>query len=786
MDKNVDNGINHFASTLAAPLLWRPDGCYLPPCLEALVHEGASYGEDDLRACLRCMALYYKGCGATPDDRIDQVLQGISDRSAYHLSPDEIAAINDQIMVGWREHTACDELLKSPTLAACCVKDDCKIHQDRSQTATGATGYSPVVSLGDKISLKSLALWHVERLLLEDPGNQMVVDASSREVYFWLNDGGHGAMLGLESQAFIDDIARRVLTDDRSAGNLMLSRNAYKELIPSIRAVGKMITQSRGLPYETEMGPRVREVEGAIWYDLGRKDWMGMKITPGKVTMAPLPIGFVRRGSLVAQVEPDPRSEPDDIFLLADFMNLPGESTMFALAWCVSAMISSFHSVPIPKTILWLSGPHGSAKTTMAEFILSLIDPDGDPLKNPPSDAKDLAAILKSYYTTILDNVSEVKKWLSDALCQVATGGSLTKRALYTDFETTTARFNSRIMITSLGIPRMESDLQERTLFLYPDPVDGVGRKSRVQVKRDFDRLKPLIFGGLLTTTAKVLEMLPEIYEESISWKEKPRMLDFAVIGEACIRVWGLPAGCFLDAYNLSLDSGSSDLVSDVPVASQLKIFMANRGGESWTGLVKTLLEELTDQAKGWKEYGDLPAWWPKSPTGLGRLLTKYSADLLREGYRIKDKHHTRNGETITISYEPVSHEPHANLTEENDISKLICETVRFVRFKKEKSNRNSITRVTEVSPNEPHEPHRGSKPVSGECEVRVRDSIAANLTEIESHTREREELFKTPVKCSGCGETTRYYKDIGLGVCYCPACLEEYLQEIEEGVDDD
>jgi hypothetical protein len=38
----------------------QPFSAYLPPCLERLYEEGASFGKDDTKSCLRNVALYYR------------------------------------------------------------------------------------------------------------------------------------------------------------------------------------------------------------------------------------------------------------------------------------------------------------------------------------------------------------------------------------------------------------------------------------------------------------------------------------------------------------------------------------------------------------------------------------------------------------------------------------------------------------------------------------------------------------------------------------------------------
>lgn len=707
---------------------WHADGCYLPPCIESTLLEGTPWG--DTRECAKYIVLWYKSCGAGGKDDfyndlkiIENVIQDFSERSKEKLSEADIKAVVFDNLSSWRKSITCEEIKKVYCLNACCVSKDCKVEQERLGPATGAVGYTPLIELGEKITLRSLALWHVEQMLLAHQDNQIVFDAGDGNVpYFWLQCGAHKKLLGVQSSEMVDELARRILEDDRNHGGLALSTTTIKELIPSIRAMGRKISDARGKETSIQMAPRIREIDGAIWYDLGWKDWMGLKIQPGEISMEPLPVGFIRRSSMIAQVEPNYAANPDDIFIMREFLNLPDEGFLFALVWAVSAFISSIRGVSVPKTILWFSGPHGSAKTTMAEFLLGLIDPDQDPLKNPPEDVKDLASLLRSYHATIFDNATKIDKWLSDALCQVSTGGALTKRALYTDFDLATARFNSRIIITSLGTPKMETDLLERTIFIYPDPVDSESRKSKVFVDIQYKNFKPIIFGGLVRTVAAVLDALPGVYEESINWTNKPRMLDFAVIGETCLRVWGFPPGCFLNIYNLSLDSESSDVVSEVPIVNALRAFMANhatREASEWVGLVSKLLDELTLQERDFKEYGELPEWWPKTSKGFGRMLSKYSADLLREGYQIKGRRHTKKGEVITIIKGEInSSSSHHLLTDEIDISEYIGEKMRSVRSKIEETNRNIVKKENLSHQTSPHLLTNGGKSLSGDGEV--------------------------------------------------------------------
>ena len=62
-----------------------------------------------------------------------------------------------------------------------------------------------------------------------------------------------------------------------------------------------------------------------------------------------------------------------------------------------------------------------------------------------------------------------------------------------------------------------------------------------------FEAAQPALLGALLDLFVKVLAALPSV---AIAPEHRPRMADFAALGEAVFRVHGKPAGAFLARYN--------------------------------------------------------------------------------------------------------------------------------------------------------------------------------------------------------------------------------------------
>ena len=128
----------------------QPFTAYLPPCLERLYEDGAVFGKDDTKSCLRCIALYYHTLAKKAEMEEDfynliPMLQFINGRSHNKLTDDEIEALNEDVRNSSRSRITCREFKKAPTLKECCVSEDCKLSDGSNDTDPAAKRAADII-----------------------------------------------------------------------------------------------------------------------------------------------------------------------------------------------------------------------------------------------------------------------------------------------------------------------------------------------------------------------------------------------------------------------------------------------------------------------------------------------------------------------------------------------------------------------------------------------------------------------------------------------------------------
>jgi hypothetical protein len=145
---------------------------------------------------------------------------------------------------------------------------------------------------------------------------------------------------------------------------------------------------------------RVAEREGSIWIDLGDRAWQAVEVTAYGWRIADKPsVRFRRSAGMLPLPVPMRGGKIEE---LDRCLNLSSEADrVLVYSWLLAALRPRG-----PYPILNLLGEQGTAKSTAARVLRSLVDPFTAPLRTPPKDERDLQISAKNSHVIALDNIS--------------------------------------------------------------------------------------------------------------------------------------------------------------------------------------------------------------------------------------------------------------------------------------------------------------------------------------------------------------------------------------------
>lgn len=348
---------------------------------------------------------------------------------------------------------------------------------------------------------------------------------------------------------------------------------------------------------------RVANHEGDVWLDLCDQQWRAVKITASSWSIeARPPVMFTRSEAMRALPEPEPGG---DIAALWGIVNIPKEDRLIVLAWLLECLRTE-----TPYPVLELTGEEGSAKSSTQHYLRETIDPNRANLRAAPKHVEDVFISARNAHLVSLNNLSYLKPEYQDALCCLATGGGYAGRTLYTNGEETVFDLKKPVMLNGIATLVTAQDLLGRTVHIDLPTIER--RLSEVEIKEDFEQHKGAILGGLLDYFVQVLKLLPGV---QIDEAKRPRMADFAHLGEAVYRVAGHEPGQFLDAYEDKRRDGVHRTLDGSPVAVACLNYLENVP-QGFDGTVKGLFETV-------EQYRPEGETWPRSARGFADVFRR-------------------------------------------------------------------------------------------------------------------------------------------------------------------
>lgn len=409
---------------------------------------------------------------------------------------------------------------------------------------------------------------------------------------------------------------------------------------PSSTAVADV---SAMLAAHAEVGPvrpvhvRIARHGQAVYLDLNRPDWHVAEVTAEGWRVVPCPPDLFFRRPLDASPLPDPDPAGDLAALDSILGDRIGEGDRIVVAaWLLGTMHPD-----APYPVLNLAGEHGSGKSTLARILASLVDPSGanrDPTVGAPKDTDALIVRAVARHVVALDNLSSIPAELSDAICRLSTGGPLSRRRLYTDFEEATVYLRRPVILTAIGNVVVRGDLADRSLTVPIPEMPKGERLKEEHVWETVDAVAGRVLGGLLTAVSAALRHADNVTGEL------PRMADWAAWCLAAAEGGAVPwtPETFRAALAETREA-AADVVLHASPLPDLIDALIDEAGDSLTATAAELLERLAAHADPTTKARKS---WPADATRLSGDLRKL-APTMRESLGIDMQQRKTNGRKL-------------------------------------------------------------------------------------------------------------------------------------------
>jgi hypothetical protein len=369
---------------------------------------------------------------------------------------------------------------------------------------------------------------------------------------------------------------------------------------------------------------RVAEHEGRIYIDLADDAWRAIEVDAvGWRIIDDPPVRFCRPARILPLPVP---ARDGSLALLRRFVNVVDEHWPLVLGWLA---ISLRPTGPYP--ILRTKGEQGSAKTTQARVLRSLVDPSDCPTRGAPGSERDLMIAAENGWVCAFDNLSHLTPELSDALCRLSSGGGFGVRTHYENAEETVFHSARPIIINGIEDVGTRSDLMDRSLIVELPRLANEARMPEKVFDCEFEKVRQRIFGGLLTALSMALKNLPAVEQSKTAW---PRMADFAQWVVAAEPALGLERGAFLQAYLSNRETANQTALESSPVVAAIMVSLNRTGGMfrgTATQLHSTISFGQDTRAKS----------WPKNARALSGVLERLAPNLRQSGLIVE---HERDG----------------------------------------------------------------------------------------------------------------------------------------------
>lgn len=293
---------------------------------------------------------------------------------------------------------------------------------------------------------------------------------------------------------------------------------------------------------------------------------------------------------------------------------------LMVIAW----FINLFYDTAYPFLIL--IGQEGSAKTSSTQNLKNLIDPVDGGLRSFQRNADDIYISAQSNMILGYDNISHINLQLSDELCRISTGGSISKRKHYSNSEQIILKAKRAVLMNGIdGIPEFP-DFISRSVIINLQALNAEEIKTDEEVRAIFNKYRPSVLGAILDLVVKSKA------SAIASKKSKHRLATYHNIGCWLAVELGLKSTDFEEIFNECQSAYKTKAIED-----SFFLDFIRKQIDTYNGSFTTTASELLTQANKHYEYQTVALRsLPKDPSSVGKCINRYSKALEEYGIKVQ------------------------------------------------------------------------------------------------------------------------------------------------------
>lgn len=326
---------------------------------------------------------------------------------------------------------------------------------------------------------------------------------------------------------------------------------------------------------------------------------------------------FVKYETSAAQVLP--RNGNRNLFdIFKRYLNADSAEVKLFVIWLSQACCYGNHS------LLLINAACGSGKSTLSKIIQEILDPSRLTAATMQGKSENLLTTLSNSYLVTFDNARDFSKDESDILCSAITGGTYSKRQLYTTNEMRVFELQNTIVINGVDVIPKESDLADRCLLLNLLPIPPEKRRTDGDILEDFEAELPEILGCIFNVLSKAVAIYPTLKPAKM-----PRMASAYKEMLAIAIALGMSAEEFDNIYYENLKKLSKARAKEDLFVAVREYMDKSVDGRSLEGTVSEVYSKIRNNYTGGKSS------LPNSAAHFSRKLKSEYGTFLAAGYII-------------------------------------------------------------------------------------------------------------------------------------------------------